>query len=109
MTTHNKRSPTLIEKLKSVTDFATDGCTMSPDLVFSHCCVEHDVDYATGEVTREEADRKLRQCIASTGYPVLCWVYWLAVRLFGWIPYYFGYNAELRIQWQEHKNKTEND
>lgn len=103
MTTHNKRNPTLLEKLKLITDFATDGCTMSPDLVFSHCCVNHDVHYATGEVSREEADRQLRECISDSGFPALCWIYWFGVRLYGWIPYYFGYNSILRVEWASKK------
>lgn len=102
MTTLNKRNPTLYEKLKSLTDFVTDGCTMSPDLVFSECCVDHDVNYATGEINRKEADRELRKCISSKGYPFLCWVYWLGVRLAGWIPYYFGHTADFRHEWQSH-------
>ncbi len=104
--TQLKRDPTLYEKFKSLVDFVTDGCTMSPNLVFYSCCVDHDVDYATGEVSREEADRKLRQCISSKNYPILCWVYWLSVRLMGWIPYYFGHSADLRNDWQSHNKNN---
>ncbi len=68
----------------------TDGCTMAPDLEFSECCVEHDLNYCTIENTREQADHKLRICIYENGYPVLSVLYWITVRIVGWYPYYFG-------------------
>ena len=89
----------LREQVKCLTDFATDGCTMAPDLVFSDCCVDHDIYYATTIIDRHEADKRLRKCIAARGFPALSWVYWLGVRLFGWYPYYFGFNYELRLEY----------
>jgi hypothetical protein len=85
-----KRKPTAIEKIAYLKDFVTDGCTMSPDLEFAECCNTHDLDYSTTDKTRTEADRDLRQCIDKKGYPYLSIVYWFGVRVFGWIPYYFG-------------------
>ena len=95
-----KRNPTRYEKLTAVTDFVTDGCSMSPDMVFSECCVEHDIDYATGFVSRADADLKLRECIKAKGFPILCYVYWIGVRLFGWMPYYFGKSQKQRKKYK---------
>jgi hypothetical protein len=90
------REPNILEKFKAAIDFANDGCTMAPDLTFSHCCYEHDIYYVTGAISRAEADRCLRKCISARGYPVLAWVYWLGVRLFGWFFFYFGKVADFR-------------
>ena len=103
MTTPKK--PTALEKVAYLKDFVTDGCSMSPDLEFSACCVEHDINYATGDITRAEADRKLRQCIAAKGYPYLSIVYWMGVRLFGWMPYYFGNSYEYRQEYEKAKSQ----
>lgn len=97
-----KRKPSTIEKLKAVKDFPTDGCTMAPDLDFADCCKHHDFQYSTTHLTRLQSDRQLRYCIKNKGYPILCWVYWLGVRLFGWIPYYFGKSYKNRKIYEEH-------
>lgn len=61
-----------------------DGCTAVPDLDFgADCCAEHDAHYQLGDISRAEADAKLRQCMRKKGYFVLPWVYWLGVRVFG--------------------------
>jgi len=93
MTTHD---PNILQRIKAIKDFVSDGCTMAPDLTFSDCCYEHDIYYVTGAVNRKEADRCLRKCIAAKGFPVLAWIYWLGVRLFGWVFYYFGKTADYR-------------
>ena len=60
-----------------------DGCTAAPDLDFgADCCGEHDAHYQMGDITRAEADRKLRECMRAKGYFVLPWVYWMGVRVF---------------------------
>lgn len=60
-----------------------DGCTASPDFDFgADCCAEHDTHYQLGDISRAEADSRLRQCMAKKGYVVLPWVYWAMVRLF---------------------------
>lgn len=70
--------------------FKSDGCTAVPDLNFgADCCRAHDVCYATGCMSRAEADRNLRRCIAAKGYIILPWIYWLGVRIFG-RKYYHG-------------------
>ncbi len=97
------REPSFIEKIKMIRQFASDGCTMAPDLVFYDCCVSHDVFYATGEVSRAEADRQLKRCIHSKGHKFLSLIYWLAVRVYGWIPYYFGRPYAIRVEWQKRK------
>jgi len=78
--------------LKDRLDLTSDGCSNAPDFNFTKCCKEHDYYYRnpvelTG-VSRAEADRRLRRCIRSHwGGPVMPWIYWGAVRLFGWIPW----------------------
>ena len=64
--------------------FKYDGCTAVPDFDFgSDCCGEHDYHYQAGQISRAEADARLRKCIQRKGYVVLPWVYWLGVRIFG--------------------------
>jgi len=64
--------------------FKYDGCTAVPDFDFGYdCCGEHDYHYQALDVTRAEADKRLRQCIQKKGYIILPWVYWLGVRIFG--------------------------
>ena len=98
-----KETPTLTayEKMTTFTDFVTDGCSMSPDMVFCECCIEHDVVYATGIVSRARGDAALRDCIKKKGFPILSWVYWIGVRLFGWVPFYFGNSQKYRQEYQE--------
>jgi len=90
-----KRNPNVVEKLKYLGDFVSDGCSLAPDLVFFDCCEQHDIDYSTN-VKRRIADNKLRQCIKATGFPFLAWIYWVGVRLGGWYGYYFGPSAKSR-------------
>jgi hypothetical protein len=60
-----------------------DGCTAVPDFDFgADCCGEHDAHYQLGDLSRREADRRLRDCIRKKGYFALPWAYWLGVRLF---------------------------
>ena len=64
--------------------FSSDGCTSVPDFNFGKdCCAQHDRDYFDCEITRAEADRRMRECISRKGYLVLPWVYWIGVRIFG--------------------------
>lgn len=90
------RQPTFLEKIKALKELSSDGCTMAPDLNFRGCCEQHDMYYSTDVINRWEADKLLRLCIKSKGYPILSWVYWIAVRMFGWVPYYFGNSAKRR-------------
>jgi hypothetical protein len=60
-----------------------DGCTAVPDFDFgADCCGEHDTHYQLGDISRAEADRRLRECIKKKGYTGLAWAYWLGVRVF---------------------------
>jgi hypothetical protein len=62
-----------------------DGCTGVPDFDFgADCCGEHDYHYQLSDISRAEADRRLRECLRKKGYFVLPWVYWFGVRVFGW-------------------------
>ncbi len=64
--------------------YSYDGCTGVPDFDFGQdCCGEHDFHYQDNDITRAEADRRLRKCIQKKGYIILPWVYWLGVRIFG--------------------------
>lgn len=48
------------------------------------CCERHDRDYGqNGTVTRSQADRALRHCLA-IDRPIFAWVVWAFVRMFGW-------------------------
>ena len=74
------------------TGFKPNGCSQVPDFNFGEeCCNVHDMDYYTKEVTRAEADKKLRECIRAKGYFLLPWIYWVGVRLFG--GKYYGRNT----------------
>ena len=75
----------------NIKNFVSDGCTYAPDGDFHHCCVEHDLHYHTGDVSRRQADKQLRRCVIREGegnfiskaiHMWLGWVYWAAVRLF---------------------------
>lgn len=69
----------------------TDYCTMSPDTIWGtyigDVCKQHDEDYTTHQVTRAEADKYLRWGIQAKGLYWTGWLYWLGVRLFGWIAW----------------------
>lgn len=57
------------------------------DIGCRYCCDEHDLAYAEGggRNDRAIADTRFRDCIAESGRPVRAWLFWLAVRLFGWL------------------------
>jgi hypothetical protein len=60
-----------------------DGCTAVPDFDFgADCCGEHDYHYQVGDISRRDADARMRACIKKKGYIILPWVYWLGVRVF---------------------------
>jgi len=70
-------------------ELRSDGCTGVPNF-YKDCCLEHDIAYRTGRdidgrpVTREEADKQLRDCIQARSLfgkwsPMSWWRYW-AVR-----------------------------
>lgn len=69
--------------------FTTDGCSMWPDEIgndsWSKCCIQHDIAYWCGgtEKDREEADRRLQECV--TGETTAFWgdVMYLGVQLGG--------------------------
>lgn len=60
-----------------------DGCTNAPDLNAADCCAEHDYHYQDLDLTRAQADKKLRKCMQKKGWIILPWIYWGAVRIFG--------------------------
>jgi len=81
------KKPSFKVKCKCLKAILTsDGCTGVPDFNFKQCCEKHDFYYRNiTNVTRIQADRKLRDCIKEKWkLPVLPWVYFLGVRLVGW-------------------------
>ncbi len=73
-----------------------DGCTGVPDFDFGHdCCGEHDYHYQIGDLSRTEADRRMRECIKAKGYVPLAWIYWLGVRVLA------------RHKWNEYRKKID--
>jgi hypothetical protein len=92
---------TLSEARAAWRNAQADGCTLSPELWYHRCCLNHDRAYTTGtdqaghQITRAEADRRLYRCMAhkGRGWPLrgrlIPAIYYLAVRLFGsrrWQP-----------------------
>lgn len=68
-----------------MTKYYCTGLKNAPDDINS-CCHQHDRDYGSkGKVTRAEADRRLRDCMLKQGYTIKAWLFWIIVRLFGWI------------------------
>lgn len=55
------------------------------DMPFRGCCDEHDLFYEQGGTWKDRAfaDMVLRQCVRDSGRPVVAWVMWAAVRVFG--------------------------
>jgi len=62
-------------------------CTMAPELNVTPCCLAHDEAYLKGgsAADRKAADIALRTCMRSKGQKVACWIYYFAVRIFGWV------------------------
>ena len=76
---------------------ASDGCSggvswiygkiLKRDVPFLYCCDEHDLAYEEGGTRRDRAlaDRRFRDCVKDGGRPARAWLFWLAVRLAGWL------------------------
>ena len=47
------------------------------------CCAAHDIAYMAQEITRAEADRLLYECVKKSSHPVMAWIMWACVRIFG--------------------------
>ena len=81
-------------------EFITDGCSLWPDSVWVECCVIHDTVYWIGGTSEEriQADRELKQCVSSTGHPVIGSIMYYGVRAGGiyWMPtpYRWGFGWE---------------
>ena len=71
----------------AVIDLVSGCFTMEPDFDLNLCCWRHDMLYRIGHASRRLADYDLRRCIQRKGYRILPWIYWVAVRLFGWIAW----------------------
>ena len=66
-------------------EFTTDGCSMWPDGPWKGCCVSHDRWYWAGgsKEKRLHADMALRKCVSNRGWPIMAWVMYVGVRIFG--------------------------
>lgn len=78
-------------------EFVSDECSRFPEGNWGGCCVEHDRDYWKGGTYEDRlaADRRLRECVEAKGHPVIAYLMYIGVRLFGaphWpTPYRWGY------------------
>ena len=72
---------------------------LSPDFCFTGACDTHDVVYASGLLSRKDADKKFlkdmliqarKQSRFVWFYSTVAYIYWIAVRAFGWIFYKRG-------------------
>lgn len=62
-----------------------DHCTAAPDFHFgATCCKAHDDAYSAG-IDRAQADADLLVCIAASGAPWRGILYFMGVRLGGWL------------------------
>lgn len=68
-----------------------DFCTLAPDKLFgydlSNACYIHDVHYMNKKVSREEADIQLYYNLKYCSNSFIASIYYLFVRVFGWIYY----------------------
>jgi hypothetical protein len=62
-----------------------DHCSFVPDGEWGSCCKNHDIDYKNKIISRKEADNRMKDCIKNTGHPFIAQLYYIGVRLFGWI------------------------
>lgn len=72
----------------------SDGCSFlsapyqfltKKPLPFRDCCVKHDEAFWYGGSKEEHraADKRFRECIKKSGFPVTAWILWAIVRVFG--------------------------
>ena len=63
------------------------GHVLRRDVPFLYCCDEHDLAYEEGGGWKDRwlADRRFRECIRESGRPARAWLFWIAVRLCGWL------------------------
>jgi len=75
-----------------------NGCSFVPDFGYRSCCDSHDRDYIKGgtEAERVASDLRLRECIEKCGNRSLAYVYWMGVRMGGWLfwDYHRGKSPE---------------
>ncbi len=66
--------------------FTTDSCTLWPNGDWGQCCVDHDVEYWCGGTAaqRAAADRRLGECVAASGNPIMGGAMHIGTRLGGW-------------------------
>lgn len=81
--------------------FTTDGCSMVPDGDWGACCVEHDMKYWCGgdREQRLDADKELKQCVASDAGPARAQLMFLGTRLGGLRRLPFGWRWGYGHSW----------
>lgn len=71
--------------------FTSDGCSVWPDGTWADCCVEHDIAYWCGGTAqaRQQADARLRECVAARRTGCLGGLMYAGVRIGGvpWQPF----------------------
>jgi len=65
----------------------SDGCTFFPDGNYVSCCEAHDAAYGAG-YNKWKADMDLRNCAMRCHKPILAWIMWIGVTLFGGYSYW---------------------
>ena len=87
--------PTSVGMVTVRVGFVSDGASLPVNLGWSHwdavtaaAAVLHDGLYESELAPRSDADRVLRETMLQHGCSSFrAWVYWCAVRSFGWIPW----------------------
>ena len=80
--------------IKAMAKISKDGCSYAPEFTFAECCWAHDYHYKFHDISRNLADKKLRDCIKNHGYPKLAKVYYIFVRFFGQWAWEKSYNKK---------------
>ncbi len=86
--------PSLLVLLTVVHPFVTDGCTLFPEgtprnpKLWEECCLEHDLRLWAGgtRVARKKTDRRLGDCVAEKGEPVIGKLMYWAVHVASFSP-----------------------
>jgi len=76
--------PNVKELLAQVDEPILDGCTMWFDGIWKHCCDAHDIAWYEGQ-DFFSSNFDLAMCVAETGRPVMSFIMFVGVTLFGGI------------------------
>jgi hypothetical protein len=62
--------------------FESDGCTGFPDGKHLDCCIQHDIDYASG-MSIETADLRLFECVNDESGFIIAAIMFIGLLIFG--------------------------